>query len=104
LNTPGPPCMYCQSVSCRCCAGLCGATSPETSAAQTSPPCTVAAVQPGRVVPRLLMVRRLEADQCAKLRPVGMGELQDDSPPIEQPMTTGRSRAIALQNARTVCT
>ncbi len=59
----------------------------------------VGAVEPFGVVSGLLELGRLQTDQGAKHRRVLDGEIEHDAPPIEQPITTGRSSSSARQNA-----
>ena len=102
MNTPGPLVLYCHNVSWRYSSGDCGATSPEISAAHTSPPCTsgrssqsvsyqgfcrAAASRPTRARNRC----GCSSARCSAIRP-----------PIEQPMKTGLSRSNASARARIV--
>src|SRR5690242_20631640 len=56
----------------------------------------IGAVQPARVVPGLLIVGRLQTNQCAKLGSVRMSELQYDTPADR---TSHDHRPIELEGA-----
>ena len=92
--------MYIHSVSCRLTGGLCGAIRPETSAAQTSPPCTSGRCSQAVSYQGCWKSAASSAIRARNSAACAIARLSTMRPPIEQPMTTGLSSSMALQKAR----
>ena len=92
--------MYIHSVSWRLTGGLCGATSPETSAAQTSPPCTSGRCSHAVSYQGCWKSAASMPISARNSAAWAIARFSTMRPPIEQPITTGRSSSMAWQKAR----